>query len=89
MLTSIRGLLAATVIATSAFAAAPALAQDEEAGPVTVTGSVTAGGARRIAEIDPTRNLIAYLYRLDGSLGRIESADQGIRQHFVFALVDG
>src|SRR3990167_10424122 len=41
MLTSIRGLLAATVIATSAFAAAPALAQDEEAGPVTVTGSVT------------------------------------------------
>ena len=40
MLTSVRSLLAATVLASSALAAAPALAQDET-GPVTVTGSVT------------------------------------------------
>lgn len=41
MLTSIRGLLAASLLSTSAFVAAPAFAQEEEAGPVTVTGSVT------------------------------------------------
>lgn len=42
MLTSIRGLAAAAVLTTSALVAAPAYAQDEEeAGPVTVTGSVT------------------------------------------------
>lgn len=41
MLTSIRGLVAASLLATSAIAATPASAQDEEAGPVTVTGSVT------------------------------------------------
>jgi uncharacterized protein (TIGR02001 family) len=40
MLTSVRSLLAATVLASFALAAAPALAQ-EETGPVTVTGSVT------------------------------------------------
>lgn len=42
MLTSIRGLLAASLLTSSALFAAPAYAQDEEeAGPVTVTGSVT------------------------------------------------
>jgi len=42
MLTSVRGLLAATLLAGTAFAATPALAQEEEAAPpVTVTGSVT------------------------------------------------
>ncbi|MGX7926284.1 TorF family putative porin [Tsuneonella sp. HG094] len=41
MLTSIRGLIAASILATSAVVATPAFAQDEEAGPVTVTGSVT------------------------------------------------
>lgn len=41
MLTSIRGLVAASLLATSAIVATPAFAQDEEAGPVTVTGSVT------------------------------------------------
>lgn len=41
MLTSIRGLVVASLLATSAIAATPAFAQDEEAGPVTVTGSVT------------------------------------------------
>lgn len=41
MLTSIRGLAAASVLATSTFFAAPALAQDEAASPVTVSGSVT------------------------------------------------
>lgn len=40
MLTSVRSLCAATLLAGSAFAAAPALAQDEES-PVTVSGSVT------------------------------------------------
>ena len=41
MLASIRGLLAATIFATSAFVATPALAQDGDGGPVTVSGSVT------------------------------------------------
>jgi uncharacterized protein (TIGR02001 family) len=42
MLTSVRGLLAATILAGSALAAAPAFAQDEEAeSPVTISGSVT------------------------------------------------
>jgi uncharacterized protein (TIGR02001 family) len=41
MLTSIRGLIAASILATSAVVATPAFAQDEEAGTVTVTGSVT------------------------------------------------
>ncbi|MCT2558872.1 TorF family putative porin [Tsuneonella sp. YG55] len=41
MLTSIRGLVAASVLSASAFVAAPAIAQDEAAGPVTVSGSVT------------------------------------------------
>lgn len=41
MLTSVRGLIAASLLATSAVVATPAFAQDEEAGPVTVTGSVT------------------------------------------------
>ena len=42
MLTSVRGLLAATVLAGSMLAAAPALAQDEEeaASPITVSGNV-------------------------------------------------
>ena len=41
MLTSIRGLLAATVLAGSLLAAAPALAQDEEEGaesPISISG---------------------------------------------------
>ena len=41
MLTSVRSLMAATLLVGTAFAATPALADDEEAGPVTVTGSVT------------------------------------------------
>jgi uncharacterized protein (TIGR02001 family) len=41
MLTSIRGLLAAFVLPAAAFAAAPALADDAAAKPLTVTGSVT------------------------------------------------
>jgi len=41
MLTSVRSLLAATILAGSALAATPALAQDEETPDVTVTGSVT------------------------------------------------
>ncbi|ANY20914.1 Bacterial protein of unknown function (Gcw_chp) [Tsuneonella dongtanensis] len=41
MLTSIRGIVAASVLATSALVATPAFAQDEEAGPVSVSGSVT------------------------------------------------
>lgn len=41
MLTSIRGLAAASVLVTSAFVATPAFAQDEAASPVTVSGSVT------------------------------------------------
>jgi uncharacterized protein (TIGR02001 family) len=42
MLTSVRSLLAATILAGSALAATPAFAQDEEAeSPVTVTGNVT------------------------------------------------
>ena len=43
MLTSIRGLLAATVLAGSLLAAAPALAQDEEEGaesPISISGNV-------------------------------------------------
>lgn len=42
MLTSVRSLMAATLLAGTAFAATPALADDgEETPPVTVTGSVT------------------------------------------------
>ncbi|MGN3973005.1 TorF family putative porin [Tsuneonella sp. SYSU-LHT278] len=41
MLTSIRGIVAATFISASAFVAAPAFAQDEAASPVTLSGSVT------------------------------------------------
>ena len=41
MLTSVRSLLAATLLAGSALTATPAFAQDEEAGPgVTVSGNV-------------------------------------------------
>jgi uncharacterized protein (TIGR02001 family) len=41
MLTSVRGLLAATILAGSALASAPALAQDDEAAsPITVSGNV-------------------------------------------------
>ncbi len=42
MLTSVRGLLAATVLAGSMLAAAPAFAQDEEeaASPISVSGNV-------------------------------------------------
>lgn len=42
MLTSVRSLLAATVLASAAFAATPAMAQDEEETPfITVSGNVT------------------------------------------------
>lgn len=41
MLTSVRSLLAATILAGATLAATPAFAQEEEQGPVTVTGSVT------------------------------------------------
>jgi uncharacterized protein (TIGR02001 family) len=41
MLTSVRSLLAATILAGTTLAATPAFAQDEAEGPVTVTGSVT------------------------------------------------
>lgn len=40
MLTSVRSLMAATVLAGAAFAATPAMAQDEETPIVTVTGNV-------------------------------------------------
>lgn len=41
MLTSVRSLLAATVLASAALTAAPAMAQDEPESDITVTGSVT------------------------------------------------
>lgn len=41
MLTSVRSLLAATVLVGSALAATPAMAQDEETPDVTITGNVT------------------------------------------------
>lgn len=41
MLTSVRSLLAATVLASAALSAAPAMAQDEPESDITVSGSVT------------------------------------------------
>ena len=41
MLTSVRSLLAATILAGSVFAAAPAMAEDEPTPAITVTGNVS------------------------------------------------
>ncbi|GGC35142.1 hypothetical protein GCM10011371_23110 [Novosphingobium marinum] len=51
MLTSIRGIVAATVLAGSAFVATPALAQDEE-GPISVSANVAIVSEYRFRGVD-------------------------------------